>query len=354
MSGKATGSNATPNGDAKHRAHHDGSAGRAFTAEQKTAVIRVRKCAATGYYDILGLEEVRASCSDSDIKKAYRKLSLLTHPDKNGYDGADEAFKMVSRAFQVLSDPDKKTKYDKFGGDPDSRFGGGGGPATSPFSGFARSPGARGGGSMFEEEISPEEMFRQFFGGGGAFGGGGFGGDFFDGPVFSFNMGGGPGIRVHQFNNGRPRRRANGAQNEPAPSAYSTLTSLLPLLFLFVLPLLSSIFSGNSEPSGPQVRFDSVSPPYTMQHTSSNLKVPYYVNPRDVQDFGRRQWRDLDKHAETRYVGKLHSECNIETQQRERLVQDAQGWFFQDEEKMQRARQFDMKSCRRLHELTRR
>lgn len=124
------------------------------------------------------MEEVRSSVDDAGIKKAYRKLSLLTHPDKNGYDGADEAFKMVSRAFQILSDPDKKKRYDQFGGDPDNRFGGASAASASPFSGFARSPsgfGQRGGGSMFEEEISPEELFRQFFGGGL---GGGFGSPF--------------------------------------------------------------------------------------------------------------------------------------------------------------------------------
>jgi len=83
---------------------------------------------------------------------------------------------VVSRAFQVLTDPDKKAKFDRFGGDPDNRFSGA--SASSPFSGFARSPtGGGGGASMFEEEISPEEMFRQFFGGGGGMGafGPGFG-----------------------------------------------------------------------------------------------------------------------------------------------------------------------------------
>lgn len=81
---------------------------------------------------------------------------------------------VVSRAFQVLSDSDKKAKFDRFGGDPDNRFNGA--SASSPFSGFARSPGGGGGGaSMFEEEISPEEMFRQFFGGGGGPFGPGFG-----------------------------------------------------------------------------------------------------------------------------------------------------------------------------------
>ena len=72
---------------------------------------------------------------------------------------------VVSRAFQILSDAEKKEKYDRFGGDPDSRFGPGAASAASPFSGFARSPGARG--PMFDDEISPEELFNRFFGGGG-------------------------------------------------------------------------------------------------------------------------------------------------------------------------------------------
>lgn len=86
---------------------------------------------------------------------------------------------VVSRAFQVLSDSDKKSRYDKFGGDPDSRFNPSSGPppGSSPFGGFGggfpRSSGS--GGSMFEEEISPEELFNRFFGGGfGGMGGGGF------------------------------------------------------------------------------------------------------------------------------------------------------------------------------------
>lgn len=72
---------------------------------------------------------------------------------------------MVSRAFQILSDPEKKEKYDRFGGDPDNRFGSASASTASPFSGFARSPG--GGGPMFNDEISPEELFNRFFGGGG-------------------------------------------------------------------------------------------------------------------------------------------------------------------------------------------
>lgn len=176
MSDAKTSGASAQNGSAQHRSHNDGSTGRAFTVEQKAAVIRVRKCGATSFYDILGLQEVKSTIDDSGIKKAYRKLSLLTHPDKNGYEGADEAFKMVSRAFQILSDPEKKKRYDQFGGDPDNRFASASAAQSSPFAGFARSQGAQRGGAMFEEEISPEELFRQFFGGG--MGGGGFGSPF--------------------------------------------------------------------------------------------------------------------------------------------------------------------------------
>ena len=72
---------------------------------------------------------------------------------------------VVSRAFQILSDADKKSRYDQFGGDPDNRFSSSGAGASSPFSGFARAPGR--GGPMFDDEISPEELFNRFFGGGG-------------------------------------------------------------------------------------------------------------------------------------------------------------------------------------------
>ncbi|OAK99731.1 DUF1977-domain-containing protein [Phaeosphaeriaceae sp. SRC1lsM3a] len=349
MSGKASGAQPQPNGDAKNRAHHDGSSGRAFTVEQKAAVIRVKKCSPTAYYEILGLEAVKSTCSDSDIKKAYRKLSLLTHPDKNGYDGADEAFKMISKAFQVLSDPDKKKKFDAYGGDPDARFtpptGGGG---AGPFGGGGGFP--RGGG--FQEEMTPEELFRQFFG--GAFGGP-FGG-MDTGPGFVFNLGGGPGIRVHQFGGGAPRRRPGTAQppgSEPQPSLTSTLSNLLPLLFLFVLPLLSSLFGGSSTAAGPSMVFEQPRHPQTKERISSRLKIHYFVDPREVHDYNPKKWRSLDAEAENQYVHGLNVRCQNEQMQQRRMMEDAQGWFYIDQEAMDRARNLDMKNCAKLQKLQR-
>ena len=175
------------------------------------------------------------------------------------------------------------------------------------------------------------------------------------GPQFVFNMGGGPGFRVHQFGGNRPRRRpreANGNSDEVPQSTTSILTNLLPLLILFVLPLLSSLFSSSSsESSGPMFRFDGPSPPFTAQRTTPRLKVNYYVNPNDILDLTNRKLNQLNERAEATYVSQLQYECEIETQGRNRIIHEAQGWFFQDVDRMREARNMDLRSCRRLDEL---
>jgi len=62
------------------------------------------------FYDILGLDE---KCTPEDIKKAYRKLSFMHHPDKNGNSQeSTEKFQKISEAFSILSDPNERIKYD--------------------------------------------------------------------------------------------------------------------------------------------------------------------------------------------------------------------------------------------------
>ena len=108
------------------------------------------------YYEVLGLQK---GASEAEIKSAFRKMAMKYHPDRNPDDKeAEEKFKEVNEAYSILSDPDKKSKYDKFGHagvDPNAGFGGGGG-----FGGF--------GGF--------EDIFGDIFGGGGFGGFGGFGG----------------------------------------------------------------------------------------------------------------------------------------------------------------------------------
>ncbi|KAI0517263.1 DUF1977-domain-containing protein [Xylaria bambusicola] len=349
-SAKASGNDAG-NGSARSREHNQGNQGRGCTPEQKAAVLRIRRCKVTAFYEILDLEAVRKTCSDGDIKKAYRKQSLLTHPDKNGHENADEAFKMVSKAFSVLGDKEKRERYDRFGTDPESRFESARAQAQNPFAGFGGRPAGQRGGGMFDEEISPEEMFARFFGGGF---GGPFGGGFDTGPQFVFNVGGARGFRVHQFGGAGPRTRprADGQPGQPQQpaSGWDTFVSLLPILFLFVFPLLTSLFSGfgDSQPAVPNMVFDSPLPPQTYHRQTPKLRVDYFVDPNDIAGWETGRLRQLDKEAELGFVRVLRRRCETEIRTKQDLVDKAQGWFFPDPDKMKIARDFEMPSCKRL------
>lgn len=174
------------------------------------------------------------------------------------------------------------------------------------------------------------------------------------GPQFVFNLGGGPGIRVHQFGGARPRRRprdANTAEERPQ-NFTSMIASLLPLLILFVLPLLSSLFSGSdSTPPGPQIRFVGPEAPFTEHRQTPKLKVDYYVNPVEVAEYTAYKYKKLDERAEIARVQQLRVECDNELQRRQQIIDAAQGWFFQDDVMMQQARSMELRSCRILSEM---
>lgn len=168
------------------------------------------------------------------------------------------------------------------------------------------------------------------------------------GNGFVFNMnGGGPGVRIHQMGGGVPRRRPHNHANQEPASPLAALQSLLPLLLLFIVPLLSSLFSG-SAPTYPSVRYDNPLPPQTLHHVSSKLKVDYYVNPVEINDYTPSKWKNLDKYVEQRYVQRLSSDCEWQMAQRQRAFQEAQGFWSRDEEKWERATNMGMPACKKL------
>eukprot|EP01113_Clastostelium_recurvatum_P047034 TRINITY_DN832_c0_g1_i2.p1 TRINITY_DN832_c0_g1~~TRINITY_DN832_c0_g1_i2.p1 ORF type:complete len:424 (-),score=142.24 TRINITY_DN832_c0_g1_i2:287-1558(-) len=100
------------------------------------------------FYDILGVD---ANANENDIKKAYRKLAMQYHPDKNQDPGAADKFKEISMAYETLSDQEKRETYDRFGEEALNGGGGGGFSADDIFSqffggGFFGGAGPRGGG----------------------------------------------------------------------------------------------------------------------------------------------------------------------------------------------------------------
>ncbi|ORY29134.1 hypothetical protein BCR39DRAFT_532765 [Naematelia encephala] len=276
---------------------------REYTAKQVEVVKRVKGYQHHQYYEILSVER---TCTENDVKKAYKKLALALHPDKNGAPGADEAFKMVSKAFQVLSDADLRAAFDSNPNvDPTqrnagmSRGGGGGGGGMQGFNGG------------FQGDINPEDLFNMFFGGGG----GGFG----QANVFTF---GGPGGFQAQY--ARPRRRAAAGTEEQT----SPLVALLPLLVLFLFAFISIVPTFFSETPIPEPAFSwSPSETYDLDRHTYARGVEYWVNTNDWNESPlwktvpeeRRARKDaalyspkvkaFERNVENYYIRHLQNEC---------------------------------------------
>lgn len=210
------------------------------------------------YYDILGIEK---TADETQIKKAYRKLAIKFHPDKNKAKSAEEAFKKVNQAFSVLSDKKKRQNYDTFGTEE------GLGMSTmpndfNPFDIFEQFFGDLGGQGFSGFGRGPERTKVSFNDGSGTFTfySSGFGGDSFfsgmdDGDINPFEelfFGGGRRHRERNSENNDNRsrgtnsnRRNNGQTRRDFERNMQNVTYLIqlfPLLFciivFFIIPSL--------------------------------------------------------------------------------------------------------------------
>lgn len=246
---------------------------------------------------------------------------------------------VVSKAFTVLSDKDKRALYDRYGGDPDSRFGTAqASGAANPFSQF------QGGARMrpgMGTEIDPEDLFNMFFGGG--MGGAQFGG----GPMFSF---GGPGFRTHYYRpgasaNGARARQAGQQQNSNQTAMWFQLLPIAILLFFTILSYLPNLFSV----SDPDFRWRATSL-HRAQRTTHDRGVLYYVDPvsfakhpyvtssttssrngGNVQRFSKEksspELRAFERRVEESWMKELYRQCEHAQEYKRRRIVDAQGFF---------------------------
>lgn len=193
-------SEANPN--LRHRKPEEPEQSKDYTHEQLEEVKKIKNC--KDYYEILG---VTKEATDSDIKKAYRKMALKFHPDKNKCPGAAEAFKAIGNAFGVLSDVEKRKQYDVYGPIEEQQS------RRHSHRGGRHHDYSRGG---FEADVSAEELFNMFFGG-------------------SF---GGPNVYVRR-NNQWQRQRQETHQHQGSVST-GLLLQLMPILILVFLSVMSN------------------------------------------------------------------------------------------------------------------
>jgi len=227
------------------------------------------------HYRILG---VTRDASDADIKKAYRKEALKWHPDKNPdqKERAERRFKEISQAFKVLSDPDERAHFDRYGDEPQRQ--------PRP-----RGPGAHHGHNVYAEELSPEDIFNMFFGM----------------P---------PGGRRQQHH-----QRREYAQQGDGNVAPIQLVQLMPVLLLLLFSLLSSVSFEGGSPFSLRPVDD-----HKLERRTLGYGVPYYVAESfDLLYADAASLRALEDKVESDNLRRVKKLCKHERTQKQRMMEAA-------------------------------
>lgn len=295
-----------------------------YTEEQRQSVLRIKNC--KDFYEILGVPK---NASEEDLKKAYRKLALKFHPDKNCAPGATDAFKAIGNAYAVLSNPDKRQQYDQFGDQST--------PAPQ-HSTHAHHRHYRSFHRDFEADISPEELFNIFFG--GRF------------PTGNIHVYTNQGASYSQFYQPR-RRRAYERREEVVEENQSqnTFTALLQLLPVLVL-ILISVFTQMMATNPPYSLFYKPALGLVVSRETQHMGVPYYVDKSFEKEYRGAALDELEKTIESDYIEHLQSSCWKEKQQKSDLAN--LGQLYRDERLKQKAETMRLDNCDKLHRLVQR
>uniref|UniRef100_A0A3Q2PM61 DnaJ (Hsp40) homolog, subfamily C, member 18 n=1 Tax=Fundulus heteroclitus TaxID=8078 RepID=A0A3Q2PM61_FUNHE len=302
--------------------HHDEK--KTYTEEQRQGVSRIKNC--KDFYEILGVDK---GAGDEDLKKAYRKLALKFHPDKNFAPGATDAFKAIGNAYAVLSNPEKRQQYDQCGDQcPTSN--------VPHHPGHSRPAHYRSFYRDFEADISPEELFNIFFGG-----------RFPTGNVHVYTN---QGASYSQFYQPR-RRRAHERREEVVVEenqSQNTFTALLQLLPVLVL-ILISVFTQMMATNPPYSLFYKPAMGLVVSRETQHMGVPYYVDKGFQKEYRGAALEELEKTIESDYIEHLQSSCWKEKQQKSDLAN--LGQLYRDERLKQKAESMRLDNCEKLQRL---
>ncbi|MBN3313195.1 DJB14 protein, partial [Atractosteus spatula] len=285
-----------------------GEMAKTYTKEQLEGVQRIKKC--KDYYEVLGISK---EANEDELKKAYRKLALKFHPDKNHAPGATEAFKKIGNAYAVLSNPDKRKQYDLTGGED----------ATS-------SPQGRGfdfhGG--FEADITPEDLFNMFFGGG-----------FPSSSAHTFANGGARYSQQYQNNNRRER------EEERGDGGFSMFIQLMPIVVLILVSILSQLMVSTP----PYSLYSRPSTGQTIKRQTENLHIEYYVSRDFKSEYKGSALQKIEKSVEEDYVSNIRNNCWKERQTKTDLLYAAK--VYRDDRLRRKAELMTMENCKELDRL---
>lgn len=300
-----------------------GGTSRKFTPEQEAGSKKIMQLSKKSHYEVLG---VGRNAGGNEIKKAYRKLQVKYHPDKNSAPTAEAACKAINTAYDVLTDPEKKSVYDQVGHENAEQAmnnggGGGGFPGGFGGGGFGGFPG--GGGMRFSStgDISPEDLFNLFFNG--------------QSGGFRTQHGGGGGQRGSRSQYFRHNNRGSRASNEnsrPSSSRGSgnaeeegggkstlfNLFQLLPILMFFLMSLSS--WGGETH----RLPYSISKTQYHPVRIDTNLGgtmpgIPYFVthdlyNLRNRGRLSKMDALEIEKNVGKEYWQNLQTDCSKEKQ----------------------------------------
>ncbi|KAL7844411.1 hypothetical protein SRHO_G00229500 [Serrasalmus rhombeus] len=317
----------------RHHQHHSAGEARAsegpsddkksYTEEQRQGVLRIKRC--KDFYEILGVPK---DANDEDLKKAYRKLALRFHPDKNFAPGATDAFKAIGNAYAVLSNPEKRQQYDQYGEQS----------ATEPAGYSSAQPRHTHGHHRtfhrdFEADISPEELFNIFFGG-----------RFPTGNIHVYTNRGASYAHVYQPRRRRAyERREEEVEDNRSQNTFTALLQLLPVLVLVLISVVTQLMATNP----PYSLFYKPSMGLVVSRETQHMGVPYYVDKSFEKEYRGAALDELEKTIESDYIDYLQSSCWKEKQQKSDLAN--LGQLYRDERLKQKAETMKLDHCEKLH-----